>query len=118
MTIEAQTQQLTGFQQTYSHHTKIEENSKGEARITVSIYSNDIETAKNECLKLYNQLYIVLRPGYNPNHGFSVRTIFFGIQLRSISVASENISKHYWRDEKLSPATWAKLLPHFHNLST
>lgn len=48
-------QQLTGFNQTYSHHTKIEENSKGEARIAVSIYSNDIETAKNECLKLYNQ---------------------------------------------------------------
>jgi hypothetical protein len=54
MTTEAQTQQ--GFQQTYSHHTKIEENSKGEARITVSIYSNDIESAKNECLRLYNEL--------------------------------------------------------------
>jgi hypothetical protein len=50
------TQQLTGFQQTYTHHTKIEENSKGEARITVSIYSNDTETAKNECLRLYNEL--------------------------------------------------------------
>ena len=49
-------QQLTGFSQTYSHHTKIEENSKGEARVTVSIYSNDTETAKNECLKLYNEL--------------------------------------------------------------
>ena len=56
MTTEAQTQQLTGFQQTYSHHTEIEENSKGEARVTVSIYSNDTETAKNECLKLYNEL--------------------------------------------------------------
>ncbi len=53
---EQQQQQLTGFQQTYSHHTKIEENSKGEARITVSIYSNDTESAKNECLKLYNEL--------------------------------------------------------------
>jgi hypothetical protein len=51
-----QTQQLTGFQQTYSHHTKIEENSKGEPRITVSIYSNDTATAKSECLKLYNEL--------------------------------------------------------------
>jgi hypothetical protein len=58
MTIEQQTaqQQLTGFNQTYSHHAKIEENSKGEARVTVSIYSNDTETAKNECLRLYNQL--------------------------------------------------------------
>ncbi len=58
LTTEQQTQQqqLTGFQQTYSHHTKIEENSKGEARITVSIYSNDIETAKTEVLRLYNEL--------------------------------------------------------------
>jgi hypothetical protein len=57
MTTEAQTaQQLTGFQQTYSHHTKIEENSKGEPRITVSIYSNDTETAKTECLRLYHEL--------------------------------------------------------------
>jgi hypothetical protein len=57
-TAEQQTaqQQLTGFSQTYSHHAKIEENSKGEARVTVSIYSNDTETAKNECLKLYNEL--------------------------------------------------------------
>ena len=53
-----QQQQLTGFNQnqTYSHHAKIEETAKGEARVTVSIYSNDTETAKNECLKLYNEL--------------------------------------------------------------
>jgi hypothetical protein len=43
-TDQQQTQQLTGFQQTYSHHTKIEENTRGEPRITVSIYANDIET--------------------------------------------------------------------------
>lgn len=51
-------QQLTGFNpnQTYSHHAKIEENSKGEARVTVSIYSNDTDSAKTECLKLYNSL--------------------------------------------------------------
>jgi hypothetical protein len=57
-TTEQQQQQLTGFNQyqTYSHHAKIEENSKAEARVTVSIYSNDTDSAKNECLKLYNQL--------------------------------------------------------------
>ena len=55
---QQQQQQLTGFnnQQTYSHHCKIEETAKGEARITVSIYSNDIETAKTQCLRLYNDL--------------------------------------------------------------
>ena len=58
MTTEQQTaqQQLTGFNQIYSHHAKIEENSKGEAGVTVSIYSNDTDSAKTECLKLYNQL--------------------------------------------------------------
>ena len=67
MTTEAQTKQqqqqtqLTGFQQTYSHHTKIEENSKGEARVTVSIYSNDTDSAKNELLKLYNELKEALK---------------------------------------------------------
>ena len=66
MTTEQQLQ--TAFQQTYTHHTKIEENSKGEARVTVSIYSNDIETAKNECLKLYNQLKEALsNSGKNDN---------------------------------------------------
>jgi hypothetical protein len=49
-------QQLIGFNQTYSHHAKIEENSKGEARVTVSIYSNDTDSAKIECLKLFNEL--------------------------------------------------------------
>jgi hypothetical protein len=48
-------QQLTGFNQTYSHHAKLEETATG-VRITVSIYSNDTDSAKNECLKLYNQL--------------------------------------------------------------
>jgi hypothetical protein len=52
---QTQQQQLTGFQQTYSH-TKIEENSKGQARITVSIYSNDTETAKNGVLRRFNEL--------------------------------------------------------------
>jgi hypothetical protein len=68
-TTEQQTQQqLTGFQQTYSHHTKIEENSKGEPRITVSIYSNDTGSAKNECLKLYNELKEALsKNGKNDN---------------------------------------------------
>jgi hypothetical protein len=33
MSEQIQTQQLTGFQQTYSHHTKIEENSKGDNSI-------------------------------------------------------------------------------------
>jgi len=60
-----QQQQLTDFQQTYSHHTKIEENSKGEARITVSIYSNDTDRAKNECLKLYNELKEALQKEKN-----------------------------------------------------
>ena len=60
-----QQQQLTDFQQTYSHHTKIEENSKGEARITVSIYSNDTDSAKNECLKLYNELKEALKQRKN-----------------------------------------------------
>jgi hypothetical protein len=54
-TTEQQIQQQ-GFQQTYSHHTKIEESTRGEPRITVSIYANDTETAKTECLKLYNEL--------------------------------------------------------------
>ena len=57
----AQQQQITGFQQTYSHHAKIEENSKGEARVTVSIYSNDTDSAKNELLKLYNELKEALK---------------------------------------------------------
>lgn len=55
MTTEQQAQ-LTGFNQIYSHHAKIEENSKGEARVTVSIYSNDTETAKNEVLRLFKEL--------------------------------------------------------------
>jgi hypothetical protein len=57
-TTEQQTQQLTqqGFQQTYSHHTKIEENSKGEARVSVSIFCNDTETAKSEVLKLFRSI--------------------------------------------------------------
>jgi hypothetical protein len=59
MTSEQQVQtqqQLTGFQQTYSHHTKIEENSKGEARVSVSIFCDDSETAKNEVLKLFKSI--------------------------------------------------------------
>jgi hypothetical protein len=42
-------QQLTGFNQnqTYSHHAKIEETAKVEARVTVSIYSTDTDSAKN-----------------------------------------------------------------------
>jgi hypothetical protein len=52
--LQQQTQQ--GFQQTYSHHTKIEESTRGEPRITVSIYANDTETAKTEVLRLYNEL--------------------------------------------------------------
>ena len=70
-TTEAQTQEQQtqqGFQQTYSHHTKIEENSKGEARVTVSIYSNDTETAKNEVLRLYNEVKGALsKNGKNDN---------------------------------------------------
>jgi hypothetical protein len=53
---QEQVQQLSGFQQIYTHHCKLEETAKGEVRICVSIYSNDIETAKNECLRLYNEL--------------------------------------------------------------
>jgi len=58
---QEQQQQLTGFTQTYSHHAKIEENSKGEARITVYIYSNDTDSDKNELLKLYNELKEALK---------------------------------------------------------
>ena len=57
MTTTEQAPQIqTAFQQTYTHHAKIEETAKGEARVTVSIYSNDTDSVKNECLKLYNEL--------------------------------------------------------------
>ena len=65
--------QQTGFQQTYSHHTKIEENSKGEARITVSIYSNDTDSAKSECLKLYNELKEALSKKWDGKNDNSVQ---------------------------------------------
>ena len=86
MTTEAQTQQtqtqLTGFQQTYLHHTKIEENSKGEARITVSIYSNDTETAKNEVLRYH---LIVCRFAHFCTTVPKERIYFFNIFLRDAS---------------------------------
>ncbi len=58
MTATEQLQQTTqsGFITNYSHHSKIEENSKGEARVSVSIFANDLDTAKNEVLRLYKSI--------------------------------------------------------------
>lgn len=49
-------QQQSGFVTNYSHHCKVEENSKGEARVSVSIFANDFDTAKNEVLRLYKSI--------------------------------------------------------------
>lgn len=48
--------QQTGFISNYSHHAKIEETAKGEQRVTVSIFSSDRETVKNEVIRLYNEI--------------------------------------------------------------